>query len=129
MFGEADLPVRPLYLFFAIFLISWWTFALSLIIAGHTYENHFLARLVHPSSYFAVPLSGAFVTMSILPVWARTYMAWNPMMTMFEIARYGQFRGASADYMYPGYAVAVCSGLTYWGLIAIRRLRAKVHVP
>jgi capsular polysaccharide transport system permease protein len=128
MSGQAELPVRPLYLFSATFLIAWWTFALSLIIAAYTYEGHFLSRLVHPSSYFAVPLSGAFVTMSFLPIWARPAMAWNPMMTIFEMARYGQFRGASPDYIYTGYAVAVCAGLTYWGLLAIRRLRAKIHV-
>jgi capsular polysaccharide transport system permease protein len=129
MIGAADLPARPLYLFGATFLIAWWTFALALIIAAYTYEGHVLGRLVHPISYFAMPLSGAFITMTFLPSWARPIMAWNPMMTMFEIARYGQFWSASPNYMYGGYVVAICAGLTYWGLIAIRQLRAKIHVP
>lgn len=129
MLGQAELPARPLYLFSAALLIAWWTFALALVIAAHTYHGHVLARLIHPISYVAVPLSGAFVTMSFLPIWARPFMAWNPMMAIFEMARYGQFSGASPDYISPGYAVAVCAGLTYWGLIAIRQLRSKIHVP
>lgn len=126
--GQAELPARPIYLFAAIFLITWWTFSLSLIIAAYTYNGHFLGRLVHPTAYLAFPLSGAFVTMTFLPVWARPFMAWNPMMGIFETARYGQFTAASPEYMYSAYVVAVCAGLTYWGLIAIRQLRSQIHV-
>jgi len=128
MLGLSTFPARPLYLFAAIALIAWWSFALSLIVASYTYDNHVLSRLVHPSSYFAVPLSGAFVTMSFLPRWAYEAMSWNPMMIMFETARYGQFFASPPDFIYLGYAVAVCAGLTYWGLIAIRRVREKIHV-
>jgi capsular polysaccharide transport system permease protein len=129
MLGQAELPAHPLYLFAAIFLIAWFTFALSLIIAAYTYHGHVLGRLVHPISYLSFPLSGAFVTMTFLPVWARPIMAWNPMMAIFEMARFGQFSGASPDYMYGTYVVAICVALTYWGLISIRQLRAKIHVP
>jgi capsular polysaccharide transport system permease protein len=128
LFGLADLPARPLYLIAATFLIAWWSFSLSLIVAAHTYEGHFIGRFVHPFSYFMVPLSGAFVTMTFLPAWTRPYMAWNPMMSMFEMARYGQFASASDAYFYPGYVIAVCAGTTYWGLIAIRKLRSRIHV-
>lgn len=127
--GQSSLPVRPIYLLLAIFLIAWWAFALSLIISAYTYRGHVLGRLVHPTSYFAVPLSGAFVTMTFLPSWARSVMSWNPMMVIFETARYGQFRAAVPDYLSTGYVVAVCACLTYWGLIAIRQLREKIHVP
>lgn len=128
MLGIADVPERPLYLMFGAFLITWWSFALSLIVAAYTYDNHTVGRFVHPVSYFMVPLSGAFWTMSAIPPPAQIYMAWNPMLTMFEIARYGQFRWADSEYMYPGYAIAVCAGLTYWGLIVIRRLSDKINV-
>jgi capsular polysaccharide transport system permease protein len=126
--GAADFPAHPLYLFFAVFLISWFSLGLSMLIAAYTYESHFLSRFVHPVSYFMVFLSGAFVTMSFLPAWARAYMSWNPMMAIFEMARYGQFEHASDQYLYWQFAVAVCAVITYWGLIAFRRLRAKIHV-
>ncbi|MGF7153894.1 ABC transporter permease [Novosphingobium gossypii] len=126
--GIAEPPARPLYLMAGAALITWWSFALSLIIAGLTYGSHALGRFVHPISYFMVPLSGAFWTMSFLPSKFRDFMAWNPMVTMFEIARYGQFRWASEKYMFIEYAVSVCAGLTYIGLILIRRLKYKIQV-
>jgi capsular polysaccharide transport system permease protein len=126
--GIADLPARPLYLIFGAFLVTWWSFALSLIIAGLTYGSHALGRFVHPISYFMVPLSGAFWTVNFLPQKFRDFVSWNPMVTMFEIARYGQFRWASDQYMFPGYAISVCACLTYAGLILIRRLKYKIEV-
>jgi capsular polysaccharide transport system permease protein len=127
--GLAELPARPLYLFAAAFSIAWLTFGMSLMCAAYTYHNHLLGRLVHPFSYFMFPLSGALITMTFLPDWSRPYMAWNPFMSMFEMARYGQFVGAPDTYIYGSYVVAVCAGSTYWGLIAIRRLRSEIHVP
>ena len=126
--GLADLPARPLYLFFAAFLISWLSFGLSMLIAAYTYDSHFLSKFVHPFSYFMVPLSGAFITVNFLPPWSRAYMIWNPMVSIFEIARFGQFDNASDKYMYWQYVVAVCAITTYWGLIAVRRVRKRIRV-
>lgn len=128
MFGLAELPARPLYLISAAFLIFWMSLGLALIVAAYTYEGHFVGRLVHPFSYAMLPLSGAFVTMAFLPTWARDLMAWNPMMTVFEMARYGQFQDAPDDYVYPGFAIGVCAMLTYWGLVALQNLRNRIHV-
>jgi capsular polysaccharide transport system permease protein len=127
MLGIADLPARPLYLFFGAFLVTWWSFGWSLLIAGVTFGSHTLGRFVHPISYFMVPLSGAFWTMSFLPVGFRNLMEWNPMVTMFEIARYGQFQAADDKYLYPEYAISVCGFLTLAGLIIIRKLREKIQ--
>lgn len=126
--GIAHAPVRPLYLFAAIVMITWWSFALSLIIAGVTYGNHTLGRFVHPISYFAVPLSGAFWTMSIVPPAYQPYLTWNPMVGIFEMARYGQFQWADDKFIYLSYQITVCSILTFIGLIIIRILQNKLHV-
>lgn len=128
MMGIAELPARPLYLYGAILLFASWTFALTLLVASYTYEGHFISRLVHPTSYFAFPLSGAFVTMSLLPAWTRPYMAWNPMMTIFEMARYGQFTQVKDTYIHTTYVIVVVAFTTYWGLVAIRRVRKHIHV-
>lgn len=126
--GIAQFPVRPLYLMAGAFMITWWSFALSLIIAAVTYGSHTLGRFVHPISYFAVPLSGAFWTMSVLPGNLRPAMAWNPMVGMFETARYGQFEWADDKYMYLGYQVTVCACLTFIGLVFIRKLQRRIHL-
>lgn len=128
LLGIADFPVRPLYLMAGAFMMTWWSFALSLIVASVTYGSHTLGRFVHPISYFAVPLSGAFWTMSLIPASFRPAMAWNPMVAMFEMARYGQFEWADDKYMYPGYQIAVCACLTFIGLVFIRKLQRRIHV-
>ena len=128
MVGLADLPARPLYLLGAIALFAWGSFAASLIIAAYTYNGHLLGRLVGPMSYFAMPVSGAFITMTVLPPWARPAMEWNPMMSIFEMARYGQFPLSNDHYVHTGYVVAVSTFASYWGLIAIRQVRVHIHV-
>lgn len=126
--GLADLPVRPLYLMLGGLLITWWSFALSLLVAGLTFGNHTLGRLVHPIAYFLLPISGAFFTMSLVPPLFRDFLGWNPMVTMFEIARYGQFQWADDEYIYPEFAITSCAVLTYLGLIVIRALKNKIQV-
>jgi capsular polysaccharide transport system permease protein len=67
--------------------------------------------------------------MSFLPGSLRDYMSWNAMMTMFEMARYGQFQQASDKWIYPGYVISVIVFLTFWGLVEIRRIQRDIHVP
>ncbi len=126
--GVAEFPARPIYLIEAIALFSWFSFAWCLLAAAYTFHSPFLERLVHPASYFAMPLSGAFFTVSVLPAWARPYVAWNPMVSMFELARYGQFASATDRYAQIGLAVAANCFFTYWGLLAIRQVRKDIHV-
>ena len=126
--GVAELPARPLYLIEAIALFAWFSFAWCLLAAAYTFHSSFLERLVHPASYFAMPLSGAFFTVSVLPPWARPYVAWNPMVSMFELARFGQFSTATDRYADIGLALAANCFFSYWGLLAIRRVRKDIHV-
>ncbi|MDE1917819.1 MAG: ABC transporter permease [Sphingomonadales bacterium] len=128
MAGVAELPARPIYLLGALALFSWWSFALSLIAASYAYTSPFIGRMIHPISYFSLPLSGAFVTMSILPPWTHPYLALNPMVSVFEMARYGQFTQAPYTYVDIGYVVSFSTIASYWGLLAIRRIRKHIHV-
>ena len=128
MLGVAELPARPIYLLGAVALFAWWSFALSLVAAAYAYKSPFVGRMIHPFSYFSLPLSGAFITMTILPAWTRPYMALNPMVSVFEMARYGQFTQARDTYVDIGYVVSFATVATYWGLLEIRRIRRHIHV-
>ncbi|WP_343614692.1 ABC transporter permease [Novosphingobium sp.] len=128
MLGLMELPVRPLYLFGAIIGMGVMTHAMCMVVAAITYTNHLIGRFVHPFSYFMFPLSGAFFTMSILPPWARELMAWNPMVTIFEAARYGLFANANPNYIYPRYVLGFTMLMLCWGLVAIRNVREHMHV-
>jgi capsular polysaccharide transport system permease protein len=128
MLGLSDLPARPLYLFGAIVLFAWFSLALSLVVAAYGYRVPLVGRLAHPFSYFSLPVSGAFITISILPKWTHPFMAWNPMASVFEMARYGQFVSSPDKYIYLNYVICVNVALTYWGLLEIRRVRSQIHV-
>lgn len=129
MLGLSSMPARPIYLIAAVLLLVWSTFALSLIVATYSYVSPLVERLIHPITYFTGPLSGAMFSMTFLPASLRGYMAWNPLMSIFEMARYGQFQQAKDTWVFPGYAVSVAVFLTFWGLIEIRRIRREIHVP
>jgi len=126
--GVSDPPFRPLYLIGAVVLFAWMAFVLSLIVACYAYLIPVIGRLTHVISYFALPVSGAFITMSVLPRWTHNFMSWNPMMSIFEMARYGQFPTATGKYIYGEYVVGINVALTYWGLLEIRRIRKHIHV-
>lgn len=128
LLGYANPPPRPLYILMAFGWMLWLSFALSLIVAGATFDRPLAGRLVHPITYFLIPLSGAFWMMSWLPPQFQSYMAWNPMLTIFEHARYGMFRTAPDTFLYPGYITVTCAFLTYVGLISIIKVRGRLHM-
>ena len=128
MLGLMQVPVRPLYLYAAIIAMALMTHGLCMIVAAVTYTNHVVGRFVHPFSYFMFPLSGAFFTVSFLPPWARSAMLWNPMVTIFETARYGLFVNATSVYIYPRYIIGFTLVTWCWGLIALRNVREHMHV-
>lgn len=126
--GMAELPIRPLDAMAGIGWLIWLSFALGLNVTALTQDRPTLGRLVHPISYFMMPLSGAFFAISWLPVYLQDIMNWNPMANAFEIIRYGMFEGASDRHLFPGYLTACCAFLTYAGLIGIRRVRNRIHL-
>jgi capsular polysaccharide transport system permease protein len=126
--GLGNLPERPLYLFAAIALMFWYAFGHSLIITAITHENRTIGRLVHPYSYFMIPLSGAFYQVEWVPHPYRDYLVWFPLPHIFELARYGQFRAANLTYFSGQYIVGACLILTWIGLICLKLVRSKVHL-
>lgn len=128
LLGLSEFPPHPVYLIGAILLMGWFSFSISLLVATYSYRSPLVERLVHPMTYFSGPLSGAMFSMSFLPPSVRGYMEWNPMMSIFEMARYGQFQDTSDRWCYTVYVIAVTAFLTFWGLVEIRRIRRDIHV-
>jgi len=128
LLGYADLPARPLYLITATAWMAWWSFALGLNVTVVTFERPTLGRLVHPISYFMMPLSGGFIAVEWLSPQLQSVLVWNPMVCIFEYARYGMFEGASDKYLFAAYINGSCAFFTYTGLLGIRRLRSRIHL-
>jgi capsular polysaccharide transport system permease protein len=126
--GLVALPARPLYLYAAQALMFWYALGNSMIIASITFHNRTIERLVHPYSYFMIPLSGAFFQTSMIPEPYRSWLMLVPLPHIMELARYGQFKSANLDYCDPWYVVASCVVLTWVGLVTMRIYRNKVHL-
>lgn len=126
--GYAPLLARPLYAMGGVALMIWISFALGLNVTAVTFEKPTLGRLVHPISYFMMPLSGAFFAVEWLPTSVQKAADWMPLVNIFEIIRYGMFDMASDKHLYPEYVIGICAFFTYSGLIGIRRLRNRIHL-
>ncbi|WP_235529900.1 ABC transporter permease [Sphingomonas sp. Leaf242] len=126
--GFADFPARPLMLLAGIAYIFFFSFGLSTIIVGGTHDNTLLERLVHPFSYFMIPLSAAFYQVSWIPEPYRHYLLYNPFPQMFELVRYGQFESATLEYVDFVYMTAWTLVLNLFGLIALRAVRNRIHL-
>ena len=126
--GYAELPPRPLWLIAGILMVFWISLAVSMLITGGTHDRRTLGRLVHPFSYFMIPLSGAFYRVSWVPPGWRSTLLWLPLPHMFEVIRYGAFSGATLEYVDIEYVVGACAILTFLGLLTVRAVRRRIHL-
>jgi capsular polysaccharide transport system permease protein len=127
-FGYIDLPERPLYLAAGIGYLFILCFGMGMIIAGGTHERPFWERMVHPFTYFMIPLSGAFYMVEWVPEKYRYYLLFNPLPHIFELIRYGVFPSAKLEYVDFEYLSACCAILTLLGLLTMRTVKPRLHL-
>ncbi|WP_213979279.1 ABC transporter permease [Sphingomonas sp. dw_22] len=126
--GVADAPARPLRLMAGIVLLTWFSFALSMAIATGVYFSKATAKLVHPATYIAMPISGAFFILAWIPQPYRSWLGWSPMNQIFEMIHSGVFESYDSPYFNPIYIIGWCMALTTAGLLLLRVLRRHVHL-
>ena len=126
--GLADMPARPLRLMLAILLLTWFAFALSMGIASGVYFSKAVAKLVHPVTYIAMPISGAFFLLAWIPQPYRTWLSWSPLNQIFELVHNGVFESSDGSYADPVYIIGWCMALTVAGLLLLRVLRRHLHL-
>jgi len=128
LLGYVGLPERPLYLAAGVGYLFWVSFAVSMIITGGTHDRPFCERMVHPFTYFMIPLSGAFMMVGWISAKYRYYLMFNPMPHCFEIIRYGVFPSASLEYVDFSYLTWCALILTLFGLLAMRSVKSRLHL-
>ncbi|MDF0487749.1 ABC transporter permease [Sphingomonas sp. H39-1-10] len=126
--GLAAPPARPLLFLAAVFLFSWFAFAISMMVSAATHFSHSASKLIHPAIYIFMPLSGAFFLLSWIPEPYRTWVSWSPSVQIFEMVHMGQFGSIEEAQFNPIYIVGWCLLLTVIGLSALRVLRRHVHL-
>lgn len=126
--GLADVPARPLRLMAAIVLLTWFAFALSMGIATAVHFSKAFSKFVHPATYIAMPLSGAFFLLEWIPQPYRTWLTWSPLNQIFEMVHSGVFASYDSPYFDPLYIIGWCMAFTVSGLLLLRILRRRVHL-
>ena len=126
--GRADLPARPDQVLLAVFLMFWFSFAGSMLIVALTHDNPLAGRMVHPACYLLMPASGGFFMLVWIPQPYRLWLSYFPLVDIFEILRYGQFESAKDTYCYVNYIVFWNLFLSYFGIVALRKVRRRVHL-
>jgi len=126
--GYVEFPVRPLVMLAGIAYVFFLSFGFAMIIIGGTYEKSTLERLVHPFTYFMIPLSGAFYQVEWVPEPYRTYLLYIPFPHMFELVRYGMFDAATLRYVNFTYMTGSVLVLNFLGLVALRSLKSRIQL-
>ncbi|MFT8554788.1 MAG: ABC transporter permease [Zymomonas mobilis] len=121
-----SLPARPIYIILGQIYMTWLSLAISIIVCAVTYENPTAERLVHPMTYFCIPISAIFFMLEWVPNPYRRWLEWVPLAQCTEMVRYGLFNSASNKYFHFGYLTLFCGILTLIGLLSLRIVRRHI---
>lgn len=127
-FGWADPPARPLRLMAGVALLSWFSLAIAMGIATGVHFSKAFSKFVHPATYIAMPLSGAFFLLAWIPMPYREWLSWSPLNQIFEMVHSGVFEAYDSPYFNPLYIIGWCMALSVLGLFLLRILRRHIHL-
>lgn len=127
-FGFGGVPHNPLTMLAAFGYLTWFSFGLSMPICAASYFSKAVGKFIHPLTYIAFPLSGAFFLLEWFPEPYRSWGWWFPLIQMFELFHEGQFAAVKRPYYDLSYLTFWCLGLTLLGLLALRVVRKHVHL-
>jgi capsular polysaccharide transport system permease protein len=127
-FDLASPPARPLLLLAGILLMTWFSFAISMLVCMGTHFSKAFAKFLHPALYILMPISGAFFLLSWIPEPFRAWLSWSPMNGIFEMVFTGVFESVDSPYYDGVYIAGWCLFLTFTGLLALRIVRRHVHL-
>jgi len=120
-------PVRDSFILLTgYFLQAWFSFAVSLIIAGLSEMTEVLEQFVPPFLYLTLPFSGIFYMASWLPQEYRHVVLWSPLVNTMEMFRCGLFPlSVETNFSVP-YTVVWCIVLTAIGIPIVEVAQRRV---
>jgi capsular polysaccharide transport system permease protein len=108
-------------------LLSWFAFALSLVVGAASERSELVERVWHIFTYLLFPLSGAGFMVDWLPQAVQKYVLLVPMVHGTEMIRHGYFGDAVRTYEDPIYMMLCNSVLTLIGLALVRETARRVE--
>jgi len=100
----------------------------SMILAAGVAHWEGLERLIHPVTYLAMPLSGAFFALAWFPPHVRELLLWVPLVNIHEMIREGMFGTAFRSYYDVGYVLRSILVVNLIGLAYLRGARRKLEI-
>lgn len=124
------MPLRdPLVFFGGWFLTAWFCIGFGLILAALSEISEPLERFVQPLMYITLPLTGAFYMVDWLPVQAREFLLWSPLVNGVEMFRSGLFPEDIPTEWDAGYLALCAFGTTAVGLPLVQYAQKHVQMP
>jgi capsular polysaccharide transport system permease protein len=121
--GLGHMPDRPPLILAGMGLMLWFTLALAMIVAAASEFSSLVERLVHPTTYLVLPISGMFFLIEWLPKNFQPYVALFPPAQLTEMVRMGEFGQLKSVWINVPYLIAVNAILTLVGLAFLRLAR------
>lgn len=125
--GWMSFPVDILTAMTGWLLLSWFAFALSLVIGAASERSELIERVWHIFTYLLFPLSGAAFMVDWVPKNAQNFLLWVPMVHGTEMIRHGYFGTLVHTYEDPAYLMLFNSGLTLVGLALVKETSQRVE--
>lgn len=125
--GWMSLPVDILTVIAGWLLLSWFAFALGLVVGAASEMSELIERVWHIITYLLFPLSGAAFMIDWLPKSAQNYFLWVPMIHGTEMIRHGYFGSLVRTYENPTYMILFNAALTLIGLALVAKISKQVE--
>lgn len=125
--GWMSLPADIFTVLIGWFLLSWFAFALGLVIGSISERSELIERTWHIITYLLFPLSGAVFMVDWLPKAAQNFILYIPMVHGTEMIRHGYFGSAVKTYEDPVYFMLFNLVLTFFGLAFLKETGLRVE--
>jgi ABC-type polysaccharide/polyol phosphate export permease len=127
VFGFMSLPVNPLQVCFAWFMLAWFGFSLAILIGPASERSKFVGIIWKPISYILFPLSGAMFVLDMLPPQVQHFFLYFPMVHGVECLREGYFGPVIKFHYDLAYIALFNLGLMVLGFSNLRHVSRMSH--
>jgi len=129
MVGVLDLPYDFPLMVEGFLLMTWWSFAVAMLVAALSERSEMVEHIWTPVAYVYIMLSGfPFMAYWLPPGLRQIALTINPPLLAYEIIRGGFYGNLVPTYQYPGYLSEILAVMTFIGLWLMRHVRAHVEI-
>ncbi len=128
LLGYVETMDDPLLALSAWLLMTWFSFAFSLIVAGITEIWEMTGHFIGPALYLTLPITGAFYMVHWLPETAQQVVKWSPLVQPFEMFRAGMFGSHVPTEWSAPYLIIWCLFLTGIGLPLLEKAQRHIQL-